>query len=278
MTRTIALLTDFGTEDIYVGVMKGIITRICPDASLIDITHAIQPQNVRQGAFALLNAYTYFPPGTIFLVVVDPGVGSSRRLIAVQAGGYYFVAPDNGVLAYTLSELDVQAMVELDNPAYHLDAISQTFHGRDVFSPVAAHLAAGVEITRLGSPLEQLVDYPLPELAIDAAVISGEVLHIDHFGNVITSIGILEWDGAGQLRLSPRLAEGRAITLDTSQVVVMLNDQTVRGVMKTYSGTAPGEILATVGSSGYLELAVNQGSCAARLGTMIGDVVKVSRA
>src|SRR5688500_2938100 len=146
MSRLIALLTDFGTEDIYVGVMKGVMKSIAPDAEFIDITHAITPQSIQEGALALKNSYHYFPQGTIFLVIVDPGVGSTRRPIVVTAGGYTFVAPDNGVLSYMLVELitisDVQAF-NLAHPSYRLQNISNTFHGRDVFAPAAAHLASG---------------------------------------------------------------------------------------------------------------------------------------
>src|SRR5664279_4495717 len=162
MSRLIVLLTDFGTTDSYVGVMKGVMLGIAPDAQFVDLTHAIEPQNIRQAAFTLLNSYRFFPAGTIFLVVVDPGVGSERKPIAVCAGGsfaegYTFVAPDNGVLSYVLHELGDAQAVELDNPAYHLAGISYTFHGRDIFAPAVAHLAAGIALDQLGSPLDQPV-------------------------------------------------------------------------------------------------------------------------
>ncbi|PJF20688.1 MAG: hypothetical protein CUN56_14900, partial [Phototrophicales bacterium] len=144
MTKVVALLTDFGLEDIYVGVMKGVIASIAPDVQIVDITHSIRPQNVREGAFALMNSYHYFPPGTTFCVVVDPGVGSKRLPIAVKTADYQFIAPDNGVLSYTLSRIGADyEIVTLENPAYQRDHVSHTFHGRDIFSPAAAYIARG---------------------------------------------------------------------------------------------------------------------------------------
>lgn len=274
MSQTIALLTDFGITDVYVGVMKGVMREICPQADFIDITHAIQPQNIRQGAFALFNAYRYFPAGTIFLVVVDPGVGSERRPVAVRAGGYAFVAPDNGVLAYVLAEAGAYQAVALDNPAYHLPHVSSTFHGRDIFAPAAAHLASGVELAAAGTPLPKLNDVPAPQLTVLEDSVIGEVLHIDRFGNVITSIGALHWVDNDKLRLAARFGSpARAVEFRALGVEVLLNEQTFTGVARTYSEAQPGEALVIVDSSGFLEVAINQGNCAARLGTVIGDPV-----
>ena len=274
MTQTIALLTDFGLEDVYVGVMKAVMRGICPQATFIDITHAIQPQNIRHGAFALCNAYRYFPAGTTFLVVVDPGVGSVRRPVAVSAGGYMFVAPDNGVLAYALAEIGAYQAVELDNVVYHLPHVSRTFHGRDIFAPVAAHLAMGVDLAAAGTPLPKLKDFPAPQLTVQEDSVIGEVLHIDHFGNVITSIGTLQWVDKHKLRLSaPFGSPAKAVEFLASDVEVLLNEQTFTGVARTYSEAQPGEALITTDSNGFLEVAINQGDCAARLGTVIGDPV-----
>ena len=182
MTRTVALLTDFGTTDTYVGVMKGVMLGICPDLQFVDLTHAIQPQNVKQAAFALLNSYRFFPPDPIFLVVVDPGVGSERRAIAARAGGYTFVAPDNGVLSYLLRELGHVASVELNNlqqslakVGYRRERISSTFHGRDIFAPAAALLATVVPLDQLGNRLEQPVELPAPLLITTDEHVRGEV-------------------------------------------------------------------------------------------------------
>lgn len=265
----IALLTDFGTSDHYVGVMKGVIAGICPDVQVIDITHAIEPQNVRQGAFTLFNAYRYFPAGTLFVAVVDPGVGSVRQAIGVQAGGYTFIAPDNGLLSDVLHEIPPTAICRLDNPVYHLAAASNTFHGRDIFAPAAAHLAAGVSFADLGTALDAVVMRPGPVLRVEGDTINGEVLHIDHFGNIITSIGRLNWQGEGKLLLR------QTTSVQADVATVSLNGQQIQAIAPTYSRTQPGDLLALIGSSGYLEIAVNQGNAAVRLGTKLGDAVEL---
>src|SRR5690349_6122403 len=163
MNNTIAILTDFGTKDIYVGAMKGVIHRIAPQAVVIDITHHIEAQNVRQAAFSLLGSYTYFAAGTTFLVVVDPGVGSTRKPIVVRAGDYVFVAPDNGVLTYVLANFESFEAFELTKQDLWLPETSATFHGRDVFAPVAAHIAAGIPLEHVGEPLEEIHTLPMPE-------------------------------------------------------------------------------------------------------------------
>lgn len=276
MARTIALLTDFGVEDSYVGVMKGVMSRICPTADFIDIMHAIQPQNVPEAALMLMGAYAYFPPETVFLVVVDPGVGSERRPIAARASGYTFVAPDNGVLTYAIQQdIDIQA-VFLSNPAYHLETVSQTFHGRDIFAPVAAHLAAGVPLEALGEPLADLVKLAMPRLVVEKHVITGDVVHIDHFGNVVTSIGALDWVDETALRLMPRFGDMNTIRqIEASTTTIEIGETRIYGIQPTYSTVEPGTVLALVGSSGFLEIAVNQGNGAAILGVTIGDRVEV---
>lgn len=278
MSGVIALLTDFGTIDTYVGVMKGVMLDIAPDVRLVDLTHAVQPQNIRQAAFALLNAYRYFPTGTIFLVVVDPGVGSVRRPIAVQSGGFTFVAPDNGVLSYVLRELDSprQQAVELTSPLRRLSGTSSTFHGRDIFAPAAAHLAAGVPLDQFGAVVDQPVFLPLPSLIVKSRHIVGEVLHIDHFGTAVTSIGILRWESPDHLSMRERFRPKATQKIDAHSTVVSVGDQCLSPVHKTYAEVAAGEALALVGSSGYLELSVNQGSFAERAGVQIGNFVTVA--
>lgn len=272
----IALLTDFGLQDSYVGVMKAVMRGICTTEDFIDITHAIQPQSVREGALILMGAYTYFPRGTVFLVVVDPGVGSARRPIAVEAAGYYFVAPDNGVLSYALSGIEVNRIVELANPAYRLPVVSQTFHGRDIFAPAAAHLASGVNIEQLGPALDKLNTLPTPDLSIRENRIGGEVIHIDRFGNVITSIGAWTWLDEQTLRLEPRFGEtNNAREISANGVEIVINHVPVRDIARTYSQAGQGELLALIGSSGFLELAVNQGNGALELGAKIGDPVEM---
>lgn len=270
---TIALLTDFGLTDAYVGVMKGVMLGLHPRAALVDITHGIQPQNVRQAALTLLTAYRYFPAGTVFLVVVDPGVGSTRRPVAVQAGDYGFVAPDNGVLSYTLAQLDAVRVVELETPT----GVSSTFHGRDIFAPAAARLARGDALGALGSPVGDLVQLPAPRLSVAPGTIRGEVVHIDHFGNVVTSIGRLERSARQTLTLRPAFGgDVTPLTVDAMSAQVSAGGVQVRGIHATYSEVEPGTLLALVGSSGLLELGVNQGSAAARLGVRIGDTVDVT--
>lgn len=274
--KTIALLTDFGNDDIYVGVMKGVMRGICEDAEFIDITHAIAPQHVREAAFGLMNAYAYFPAGTIFLVIVDPGVGSTRRPIAVKAGEYVFVAPDNGVLSYTLAQMGDYHAVELTNAAYHRDDVSQTFHGRDVFSPVAAHLAAGVMLDEIGTALDDIIHLPRPLLDVTPQAIKGEVLHIDRFGNVISSIGKLAWVDGKRMTLTPAFTpEAAGVQIQAADAEVWVNEQSVSTIQRAYSDVRRGELLALLGSSGHLEISVNQGNAAERLDLAVGDRIEL---
>lgn len=276
MSRFIAMLTDFGQTDIYVGVMKGVIRTIAPDAHFIDITHAIQPQNVRQGAFALLNSYRYFPKGTIFLCVVDPGVGTTRRPIAVNAGNYMFVAPDNGLLTYVLHEIGQHTVTELTEAAYRLPRVSATFHGRDVFAPAVAHLAQGVAPELMGPPVSDVFMLPLPDLRVQERHVSGEIVHIDHFGNIITSIGELRWITADRLALHPRFGGGHSVPVAAGKAAVRIGAHQFDRISRTYDEVPRGELLALVGSSGYLEIAANQGNAAERLDVVMGDPVEVA--
>lgn len=272
----IALLTDFGDTDIYVGVMKGVMKTIHPRAEFVDITHNIQPQNVRQAAFALLNAYRYFPEGTIFLVVVDPGVGSTRRPIAVHGGSHTFIAPDNGVLSFALSELKDVRGVELSNAVYQLFPPSNTFHGRDIFAPAAAHIAGGVPMERLGPTLDRIFRLPTPHMRIEENQISGQVIHVDHFGNIMTNIGRLDWVSPVQLRLEPRLSESLApVLIETSRMAIVVNGQTITEIYPSYGVAPRGGLLGLVDSNNNLEIAVNQGSAAERLQVNIDDHVEL---
>jgi S-adenosylmethionine hydrolase len=220
-----------------------------------------------------MTAYRYFPAGTVFLVVVDPGVGSTRRPVAVQAGDYGFVAPDNGVLSYTLAQLEAVRAVELETPA----GVSSTFHGRDIFAPAAARLARGDALEALGSPVGDLVQLPAPRLSVAPGTIRGEVVHIDHFGNVVTSIGRLERSTPQTLTLRPAFGgDVTPLTVDAVSAQISAGGVQVRGIHATYSEVEPGTLLALVGSSGLLELGVNQGNAAARLGVRIGDTVEVT--
>jgi len=273
--KTIALLTDFGQQDIYVGVMKAVMRGICPSAEFIDLTHAIPPQSVRGGAIALRNSYSYCPAETVFLVIVDPGVGSARRPVAVRAGGYTFVAPDNGVLSYALAEISGErTAIVLDNPAYRRQAVSATFHGRDVFAPAAAYLARGdVALSQMGTPIRELAELPPPTLQVEGQRISGEVTHIDHFGNIITSIGELRWVDEGRLVIS--IAEKMSARLVADNITVRVGDETIYGILRAYHEIGRGGLMAQVDSNGYLEIAVNQGDAARRLNVTIGDPLEL---
>lgn len=274
----IALLTDFGLADAYVGTMKGVMWSICPRAHLVDLTHMIQPQNVRQAAYVLLTAFRYFPRHTVFLVVVDPGVGTDREPIAVETDHGVYVAPNNGVLSYVLRHFPARRAVILDNPAYRLPDASQTFHGRDIFSPAAAHLAAGVPIADLGSTLPELVRLPDPVLDIAPNHIRGEVLHIDHFGNIITSIGHLAWSTDGALELLPQFGSQPvdSVRLRPESCRVTVGGLTLNAIRPTYGAVAPGTLTPLIGSSGQLEIGMNQGSAAQALGATLGDPVMMT--
>ena len=273
----VTLMTDFGTADGYVGTMKGVILGIVPQAQLVDISHLIEPQNVRQAAYVLFTAYPFFPPHTVHLVVVDPGVGSARRPIALRTPAGLFVGPDNGVFSYIVAREKEVEVVELANPRYRLPSVSNTFHGRDIFSPAAAHLAAGVPLSDLGPRVDDPVLFPPPRLEVAPPVITGEVLHTDRFGNVITSIGLLLWQGQGDdLVLEPAFSpSGTSVRLTASQVTVEAAGREIVGIHRTYSAVERGAVLALVGSEGYLEIAVREGDGAARLGLRPGDPVVV---
>ena len=271
----VTLTTDFGSADGYVGTMKGVILGIAPDARLVDVSHEIAPQNVRQAAYVLYTAYPFFPPYTVHLVVVDPGVGSARRPIGLRTPVGTFVGPDNGVFSYVMACEPVEALVELADPRYRLSQVSHTFHGRDIFAPAAAHLAAGIPITALGPSVRDPVIFPPPRLEITPDGVTGEVLHADHFGNVITSIGQLVW-GGDELSLEPAFREaggGGQVRFRAAEAVVMVAGQEMSGLYRTYAEVEPGEVLALVGSEGHLEIAVREGSAAQRPGLRPGDPV-----
>jgi hypothetical protein len=255
----ITLTTDFGTRDSYVGVMKGVILGICPHARLVDVTHEIEPQQVVAAAFVLQTFMSYFPPGTIHVVVVDPGVGSSRHPIALATPRGYFVGPDNGIFSQVWRDAsargapgEVRAVV-LDNPRFQLPEVSATFHGRDIFSPAAAHLACGVALDALGTPLDEPVmlslPLPLPTKQSDTHL-EGEVIYIDHFGNCVTNITVDDLLRGGSL-------QGWHVSL----VAPLLSSPPWSlPISTTYADVGEGEPLALIGSSGHLELSVRNGN------------------
>ncbi|TAE58160.1 MAG: hypothetical protein EAZ76_08285 [Nostocales cyanobacterium] len=253
----IALLTDFGNDDVYVGVMKGVITTINPILQLIDLTHQIPPQNLAAARFALMNAYNYFPVNTVYLAVVDPGVGSKRRAIALQLENGYLVGPDNGIFSGIFSKYPILTAVELTNSEYwRLSQPSSTFHGRDIFAPVAAHLASGVSLQKLGNKInpDTLVNFSIGECQSKTNGIEGCIQYIDHFGNLVSNIPI-------------SYVEGKTWC-------VQINGLTIPGC-KTYSDVKMGEVLAVVGSHGFVEIAVNGGNAQIKLGMKYLDNLQV---
>lgn len=253
----ITLTTDFGTSDSYVPAMKGVILGICREATLVDICHEVEPQAIRQAAYLLSTAIPYFPPDTVHLVVVDPGVGSERWPIAVRTGRASYVAPDNGVLSLVLDREPAQMAVHLNEPSYHLPEVSATFHGRDIFAPAAAHLARGTNPAQMGRPFSpsRLVTLPGPvSIPQRSGSWQGEILHIDHFGNLVTSFQI-----SG---LQRRLA-------------LTVGGQRIEPLHRTFADVDPGQTLIYKGSGGYLEIAVREGNAAAELGIRVGDPVQV---
>jgi S-adenosylmethionine hydrolase len=256
----IALLTDFGTRDHYAGTMKGVALGICPDATLVDISHDIPAHDVLAGALELAAAYRYFPAGTIFLVVVDPGVGSARRGIAAESGDYRFVAPDNGVLTAVLAEHPAKRAVELTERKYARPTVSRTFEGRDRFAPAAAWLAKGIDLAALGRSAGTIQRLEIPQPALEDGRIEGEVLRVDRFGNLITNIDRRTFDKVAGAPLDLRIGAHQ-----------------VSRVVSTYADAAPGEVVALFGSSDHLEVAANGANAAEALGLSRGATVHVAR-
>ena len=257
MSRLITLLTDFGTQDAFVGVMKGVIKSLAPDADIIDLTHHVPPQDIQAGAFVLHTACRYFPPGTVHLAVVDPGVGGARRPIAAQVGDFLYVCPDNGLLSHVLAQDTLTQAVALENPQFHLPHVSRTFHGRDIFAPVAAHLANGVPLETLGTALDTVQTFPLAHPLVFGHTITSHVIYADVFGNLFTD---LTEDEAG-----PEL----------SSVVIEAGGTVIHGLSDSYSQAPEGEPLALFGSSGHLEIAVRDGNAREQLGMKVGDRVTI---
>jgi S-adenosylmethionine hydrolase len=256
--RTITLTTDFGIDDWFVGTMKGVIATISPDVAVVDITHAIAGGDIRAGAFALAVSYKYFPRGTVHVAIVDPGVGSKRRAIAIQTERYFFVGPDNGVLSFALRGEKINRIRTLENKAYFLEPVSQTFHGRDVFAPVAAHLARGVEIARLGPAATNFVRLEWPEPKVRGKSIEGEIIYVDKFGTAITNISIAIVASLG--------GEYFGIFKGRKQICPLAS---------FYQSVSVGHAVAVPGSSGYIEIAVNGGNASASLGFDKGDPVEI---
>ena len=272
----ITITSDFGTADGYAGAMKGVILSLAPEAQLIDLAHEIPPQDVRRGAFVLCVATPFFPPETVHLAVVDPGVGGQRRAIGLRTPVGTFVGPDNGLFSYVLAEATEWTGVELADPSYHLAQVSDTFHGRDVFAPAAAYLATGIRLEALGPPVTDPVRLPLPRLTVGPGWVEGEVLHADRFGNLVTSVGRLRWEG-DRLVLAPAFRRQPTASLDIRppSARVELAGRALAGIHRTYGAVDAGRVLALVGSAGFMEIAVRQGDAARELGAAAGALVRV---
>ena len=255
----VALLSDFGSRDHYVGAMKGVILGICPDTTLVDIAHDIPTHDVLTAGLELAAAYRYFPAGSVFLVVVDPGVGSERRGVAADTGDYRFVAPDNGVLTAVLDETPPRRVVELTERRYARPTVSRTFEGRDRFAPAAAWVAKGVQLSALGRPVTdyQVLDLPTPELTADR--IAGQVLRIDRFGNLVSNIDRKTFD---------RLAQHGSIQVE-------VGSHGIDRLVETYADIGDDEVCALFGSTEHLEFAANSTSAVERLGVERGAAVVV---
>jgi S-adenosylmethionine hydrolase len=257
----IALLTDFGTADHYVAAMKGVLLGICADATLVDFTHDVPPHDVLTGALELAAAYRFFPAGTIFVVVVDPGVGSTRRGVAVEAGEYRFVAPDNGVLTCVLAETRPKRMVELTERRYARATVSRTFEGRDRFAPAAGWLAKGVDLAALGRPLATLVRLDLAVARIEGECLEGDVMRVDRFGNLVTNI---------DRRLFDEFRGSSGVRIDAGP-------HHVERLVSTYADAPPGAVCTLFGSTDHLEIACSGENAHQRLGLGRGARVRILR-
>lgn len=260
----VSIMTDFGIKDGNVGVMKGVIWGICPGAQIADISHMIRAQDVREATLILARSAPYFPRGSIHLVVVDPGVGTARRPMAAQVGASYYVGPDNGTITLWLERRraagEEAQFVDLNREVYWRPDVSHVFHGRDIFAPVAGHLAAGTPLQDLGSPITDPVLLPLPRPRRVAGALEGEIIHIDHFGNVASNI---------------MLEDLEAATPDVDEVQVQLGATKISGLVRTFGEREPGAAVALFGSTGNLIVSVVNGNAAAQLKVQMGQPILV---
>ncbi len=242
----VSLTTDFGLTDEYVGVMKAVILAIAPTVTIVDLSHGVEPQDVLGGALALAAGFPFFPPGSIHVAVVDPGVGGPRRIVAARHAGHVFIAPDNGLLTRVLEAGATDETVEITNSAYFRHPVSPTFHGRDVMAPAAAYLSRGVTLAELGPkiPPESLVRLAVPRVRLEGDTVAGEVLRADRFGNLMTNI-------------APRDLAGLPASRDPRALIVEVAGIAISGLSRTYAAGPPGKPIALFGSRGLLEIAVS---------------------
>jgi len=255
----ITLLTDFGTKDHYVASMKGVILNINPECLLIDITHGVNPHDIEEGAFILANTYSYFPKGTIHLSVVDPGVGGTRRPILLVTRNYFFVGPDNGLFTLVAQREKVKQVVALTKKKYFFSKVSSTFHGRDIFAPVAAHLSLGIKPNAFGHEINSLKELRLQKPVVKEGKLLGEILHIDTFGNLVSNID-----------------EGKLFRFIQSRpFVIRVGGKIISGLKKGYWEGRKGELIALSGSGGYLEISVREGNAQKMLKIKKGNPVTI---
>ena len=255
----ITLTTDFSQQDPYVGMMKGVIAAINPQAQVIDLSHGVPPQNIMAAGLILQHSIRYFPAGTIHVVVVDPGVGSSRRPILIEFDGSYFIGPDNGVLSVAFERKQPSQIIHLSNPTFQLQTISKTFHGRDIFAPAAAHLSLGVPVSDFGEKLDSFIELVVPKVGRQEQQISGEIVYVDSFGNLFTNIRERDLTGLAKDRLR-----------------IVLGAAEIGGLADGYASVVTGEFVCLFNSWGLLEIAVNKGSARQRTGAKVGDKVAVA--
>lgn len=251
----ITFTSDFGLEDPFVGIVKGVILSINPSARIVDITHSIGAQDILQGALILRSAYCFFPPGTIHLAVVDPGVGSERYPIVVETQRYIFVGPDNGLLSFAIEEKFSAYIIE--NANFVLEKVSQTFHARDIFAPVAGYLSLGIKSSAVGRKLEEIKRLSLPSPSCEERRILGEIIGFDHFGNAITNIP-------------------EELIRDKKVLKIRIGGKIIEKLSFSYAEIPPHTALAILGSSGFLEISVNLGSARSELKLKKGDEVEVT--
>jgi S-adenosylmethionine hydrolase len=258
--RVISLTTDFGTGDFEVGVLKGVIWKIAPQVKIADLSHEIGPQNVLEGAFLLGRCTPFFPDGSLHVVVVDPGVGTKRRVIAGRCGPQYFVGPDNGLVTLMLERAEQNGwpvkIVSADQPKYWLSEISNVFHGRDIFSPLAAHVANGVPLSQIGTLIDNPVRLEIPQPQRFESGWKAQVMNIDHFGNLSTNLRTEHLTGMGDLN-------------------VQIKDVTIRGLSTTFGKQPSGSLVALINSEGFLEIAEVNGSAASHINAVTHDQVEV---
>ena len=259
----ISLMTDFGIKDGTVGVMKGVIWGICPTAQISDLSHMIQAQNIHEAAYHFARSIPYFPKDSVHVVVVDPGVGTRRRPMAAKIGDWFYVGPDNGSITGLLERAESQKwsweFVELDQKEYWLQNVSHTFHGRDIFSPVAAHLANGIPLHELGAPITDPVRLHLPKPVKTENGWRGEVIHIDHFGNIASNI---------------RMEQLNEVMDRKEQILVKIKNVEIKGLVHTFGERPVGELVALVGSTGNMGISIVNGNAAMGLGVKVGDIIE----